>query len=575
MGKPHRTSAVDAARHPGAWAIASLHHPNADRCVVNIPDTVIFKNGTPQTWVFTSKRGEVMRKRQTNPSAILARFRANTSCILRHHGTESPHEVHVDELHNVLKATPTNLAALQVPIQSKAGAATIFRNEYTLRDAERHVTFNTFQMVNWTKPEDKPHSSAAIPKLDPVMRCKNKHVSDQLDTCTQRMVNFLEKTQKCKILRLIAEYMLDEDDVPWLLWIPEVLTFDGVAASDLLNSGLKSRSTRTKGWSNNELQEQAFDNLDETVHQTIAHASQRLTNQPRRRAGSTGDHNNNNNNGAGSPGDGSVDGPQEDPQEFARQLGNAAQHLRGRSNLQRSTDFRARQQVERQQSNSPALRPKHQRGGQTNKGSGGSVSASTSALLSHKSKMPSPYRCMGDFCDFTIEDPDGLADTNVQSGQVNVAIEPSQRGTVLNPHRPGVKPAHNPAGSVGLVTRILSSYESQALQSSPDFFRDLTHMMQTQDEDSKMYSVTRKSIVLARQERRRGAKAPQPNEEPGHRFMRATHSRLRYENHEATTGGSTIGEGLNHATYYERQNVCKSCFLVYTTLDRAREALKV
>eukprot|EP00750_Incisomonas_marina_P020529 INCI4048.3.p1 GENE.INCI4048.3~~INCI4048.3.p1 ORF type:complete len:2134 (-),score=426.39 INCI4048.3:1814-8215(-) len=544
-------STMGATRRIGSWAMASLHHPNADRVVVNVPDTVIFQDAAPRTWIFTSKRGEVMRKRQTEPSSILARFRAHTSCVLRYAPTETPHQVEVAELHELLKAVPSNLAAVQVPIQSKGGSATIFRNEYTLKNAERDVTFNTFQLMNWAQPENSSNKTG-MPKLDPIIRCKNKSLSDTFDACTQRIVSFLEKTQKCKILRIIVEYMIDEDSIPWVLWIPETLTFDGAAAEDLLLSSLRSRSTRTKGWSNNELQEKAFDHLDETVHAQIARGTLRVANQ--RNPAATGENH---------PAE-----PAEDPDEFVRQLGNAAQHLRGRSERERSMDFRTRQELAA--STSPAL--KHMHANQA-----GTDAAHARGHAGSKSSMPSPFRCMGDFCNFSIEDPDGLADTHVHSGHVQVGLDPAHRGGVLH-GPPGTAPAHNPhgPGSMGLVTRILSTYEAQALQSSPNFFSDISHMLKSADEDKKMYSVTRKSIVVARQERRRGAKAPRSggNDEPAHRFMRATHSRLRYEKHEATTGGSTV-DGLTHAKYYERQNVCKSCFLVYTTLDRAREALKI
>ena len=522
--------------------MASLHHPNADRCVANVPDTVVFKDSTPQTWIFTSKRGEVMRKRQMEATSILARFRAHTSCIIRYESTETPHQVEIAELHDLLKTVPKNLAAVQVPIKSKGGSATIFRNEYTLQSAERDVSFNTFQMLNWSESDKR----SGMPKLDPVIRCKNKALSSKFDKVTQGIVNFMEKSQKCKVLRAIVEYMIDEDESPWVLWIPEVLTFEGPAADDLLSSSLRSRSTRTKGWSNNELQEKAFSNLDQTVHAQIARGS--LRSSQRKQRPTTRDRS------------GSLE-PEEDPNEFARQLGNAAKHLRGRSNRERSKDFRTRNELATD--TSMALKPRNA----SPSGSG------PGSRQSSRAGMPSPFRCMGDFCSFSIEDPDGLTDTHVHSGHVQVGLDPGHRGGVLH-GPPGTSTAHNPKGSVGLVTRILSNYEAQALKSSPNFFSDITHLLESEDEDKKMYSVTRKSVVLARQERRRGARPSTNSDEPGRRFMRATHSRLRYEKHEATTGGSTV-DGLTHAKYYERLNVCKVCFLVYTTLDRAREALKI
>jgi len=262
----------------------------------------------------------------------------------------------------------------------------------------------------------------------------------------------------------------------------ELLTFDGNAALDLLNTKLPSHSTRTKGWSHNELQESAFGSLDETVHKTIARGSIRTkqrNQRPRSRQDQSQDCH-------------------EPLQDFATQLGNAAEHLRGRSKKERDMSFRARENL--QNSKHPALSPKKSH--RNRRGRSSSPSPSDS-MQSSKVEMPSPYRCMGDFCDFTIEDPDGLADTNVRSGSINVVLDPAQRGGAVYPNPPT---ANNPHGSMGLVTRILSSYETEALKSSPDFFNDLSTMMGSADEDQKMYNVTRKSVILARQERRKGAR---------------------------------------------------------------------
>ena len=50
---------------------------------------VFFQNGTPFRWLFTSKRGEVMRKRQIDAEQIISRMgKASSKCIIRY----LPHE---------------------------------------------------------------------------------------------------------------------------------------------------------------------------------------------------------------------------------------------------------------------------------------------------------------------------------------------------------------------------------------------------------------------------------------------------------------------------------------------------
>lgn len=50
---------------------------------------VIFQDGHPFRWLFTSKRGEIMRKRQIDVAQIISRMgRASDKCVIRY----LPHE---------------------------------------------------------------------------------------------------------------------------------------------------------------------------------------------------------------------------------------------------------------------------------------------------------------------------------------------------------------------------------------------------------------------------------------------------------------------------------------------------
>ena len=57
------------------WLFQALWKHHADsRCKVCIPDTILTKDGAPYRWLFTSRSGEVVRKRALEPNAIKERF---------------------------------------------------------------------------------------------------------------------------------------------------------------------------------------------------------------------------------------------------------------------------------------------------------------------------------------------------------------------------------------------------------------------------------------------------------------------------------------------------------------------
>merc|ERR1712146_603974 len=91
-----------------------------------------------------------------------------------------------------------------------------------------------------------------------------------------------------------------------------------------------------------------------------------------------------------------------------------------------------------------------------------------------------------------------------------------------------------------------------------------------QDYKDELFTINRRSIVVARQERRKGAAAMTEEPKPANRFMRSTHARELNKGWDQRHG--EVGGGMTN--YYDQCKVCRSCFLVYTTLDRARTATK-
>ena len=69
------SSASSAPLMPEGWVFGAIwkHHAEA-RAKVCIPDTVLVKDGAPFRWLFTSRAGEVVRKRALDLVAVRDRF---------------------------------------------------------------------------------------------------------------------------------------------------------------------------------------------------------------------------------------------------------------------------------------------------------------------------------------------------------------------------------------------------------------------------------------------------------------------------------------------------------------------
>mgnify|MGYP001477758066 CR=1 FL=1 len=60
---------------PSGWVFHSLwKHQATERCRVCIPDTILVSEGAPVRWLFTSRNGEVVRKRVIDIKSVRERF---------------------------------------------------------------------------------------------------------------------------------------------------------------------------------------------------------------------------------------------------------------------------------------------------------------------------------------------------------------------------------------------------------------------------------------------------------------------------------------------------------------------
>lgn len=68
-------SPADVTTMPSEWLIGSLWVQGAARCHVSLPDTCLCEFGEPSSWLFASRNGEILRKRNVKAEAFLKRLR--------------------------------------------------------------------------------------------------------------------------------------------------------------------------------------------------------------------------------------------------------------------------------------------------------------------------------------------------------------------------------------------------------------------------------------------------------------------------------------------------------------------
>jgi hypothetical protein len=128
----------------GAWVMAQLASASAlHRCRIGIPDTVLVHEGAAEAWLFTSKSGEVLRKRSVVAASIVDRFQRlaltnpnnphRRAAILRYSNGVVQYVGH-QALRDMMQKFPLSgdngLVGVQCFIQSKGLGGTVYRNTY-------------------------------------------------------------------------------------------------------------------------------------------------------------------------------------------------------------------------------------------------------------------------------------------------------------------------------------------------------------------------------------------------------------------------------------------------------------
>jgi trimeric autotransporter adhesin len=266
--------------HGPGWAMALLASPLApQKCQLGIPDTIVFEQGTAEAWLFTSKTGEILRKRSMQSNAIRDRFLrlAATNphnpqrrvAIMRYSdGTvQTLGQKSFKDLMHKFPPTEPGLLSVQCFIQSKGLMNTIWRNSYSVVDDKGRIVTGTASFTTLSQGSGGSSSSSTVASpITAVAPTAGDGAEDQqqqveteeptaewhardvkpvrstaartnaaLDAATRVVVRHLESALRGpgRVLHLECDYAIDAADQLWLMWIGSVTLATGDAAQDL------------------------------------------------------------------------------------------------------------------------------------------------------------------------------------------------------------------------------------------------------------------------------------------------------------------------------------------------------
>jgi trimeric autotransporter adhesin len=267
--------------HGPGWAMALLASPLApQKCQLGIPDTIVFEQGTAEAWLFTSKTGEILRKRSMQSNAIRDRF-LRLAATNPHHpqrrvaimrysdGTvQTLGQKSFKDLMHKFPPTEPGLLSVQCFIQSKGLMNTIWRNSYSVVDDKGRIVTGTasFTTLSQGSGGSSSSSSTVATPITAVAPTAGDGAEDQqqqveteeptaewhardvkpvrstaartnaaLDAATRVVVRHLESALRGpgRVLHLECDYAVDAADQLWLMWIGSVTLATGDAAQDL------------------------------------------------------------------------------------------------------------------------------------------------------------------------------------------------------------------------------------------------------------------------------------------------------------------------------------------------------
>lgn len=236
------------------WAVSGL--ASGGNLRIGIPDTILFNNGAPQAWLFTSKAGVVLKKRCLRKSSICDRFmRLFASNLHNPHGRVATVRfgdgtvcclgpTSFDEMMTKFPATDPGVLSVQCYIQGRGNTGTVYRNSYRAANDRRPATTSTSSFTTF-KADTSDNSVCTWNGNELYLeRSRASGVNAVLDAVTRTVVRHLEaEANTTRILSVTCDYILDAAGQIWLTWIGEstVASVDAFRRHRCRRSALTSR----------------------------------------------------------------------------------------------------------------------------------------------------------------------------------------------------------------------------------------------------------------------------------------------------------------------------------------------
>lgn len=241
------------------WAMENLVGNGKLR--LGIPDTILFKDGAPHAWLFTSKTGDVLKKRSLRKSSITERFTRLFSTnpnnpqqrlatvrfldgTVRNLGKEA-----FKEMMSKFLATEQGIMSLQCYIQGQGTAGTVYRNSYRVVNDKGRVVTGTTLFTTLAREQSVAPSCSWDERKIKGEKCNASNITMALDAVTQGIVRYLEaeQTRPTRILQLQCDYVVDAAGQIWLTWIGETTAAVSDAAQDLRLANVALEGPRGRG----------------------------------------------------------------------------------------------------------------------------------------------------------------------------------------------------------------------------------------------------------------------------------------------------------------------------------------
>jgi CheY-like chemotaxis protein/alpha-beta hydrolase superfamily lysophospholipase len=474
-------------------------------------------------WMFTSREGDVVKKKSIAMAPVRDRFQriAQASSPAQdgwapvafvHYKTGGTAMLDLAAFDAAVPTFPPSdptISALQPFVRGKGGPGALFRNDYSIVNDKGKCITGTFKVA---PPAAAP--SQGVVKLDEEGRAALRSVATslnaQLDALTYAAVRYVENTQHVRVLKVSVHYIIDASDQIWMFWADDLSVASGAAAADLRYADVPLEGTRARLPAGGQL-----------------HPSEV---RPRPRSRAAGDD-------MGRTTDWGAES-----RVAGLQLGQATGKLEARA--------RGEEDV------GPAI-PAFRRKGSRQEFS---IDAQPPAAQLEKiPKYPTAFSCSGDYCKLQLRDPSGL-------GSGAKFARSKARQTIAPQSADRARALFTDAEWAMLADKLTLPVTDAAGQVADHHFA----------------TITQKSINAARHEKRGVAKQAGidgigADDEEGDsgapklpRALQDTVSKQQKVNW-ARQRGELAGGTANH---YKQVKVCNNCHLVYSTLDNARNLME-